>query len=234
MLDVVCSFHALGGLFFENVIDGRVEQGTVAGEVNAPRIRLTIDQIQPARAIRVFADQLDLPAQRRITSSKLSIGHAVNVADRLEPFDRADDLAARDARAFRLLPLHFDNLAKHARCKFREPNPPAVALDARQPEVRRAVETVHREVRDEIGAFVEGGHGRWRANIEHPASNIQHRMVWARLGSGGKSQSVCARYSITSRQLGFSSTQSQHALSTTSPAPSRIQRQASQSVMRRA
>src|SRR6266480_501939 len=111
-------------LFGEDPVNRGIEEIAVSFDVDAFGVGSALYHVKPAGAIRLFSNEFDVVTQSGVAAAERSIRDAINIRDRFETFDRADDLTGVNGRARVFFPLMIDDLAEHSRGEFRESNPP--------------------------------------------------------------------------------------------------------------
>jgi cysteine desulfurase len=156
----------LGLLFFQDAIDRGIEKPAIGLDIDAPGIGRAFHRVQPALAERIFTDECDFFAQHGISPREFPVGDAVDVRDRLESLDGAENVARFHRIADLLLKLVIHHFTEHPRGKFRVADPTDPLHFRRDPEMRGAVKIAEREVRDEVRAFVENCGSRFHGQLE--------------------------------------------------------------------
>jgi hypothetical protein len=151
-------------LLLEHFVDGLVEDSGVALGVYAFVIERAARLIKPAGGVRFFVNERDVCLQLGVRANKFPRAKSIHIRDRFEAFDPSENLPRFNRRAGLHLKTVVHHIAQHPRGEFREPNPPHAALAPPRPEMRRAVNAIHRQARRKMDALEEerftwGSHG---------------------------------------------------------------------------
>src|SRR5260221_8507035 len=95
---LLISFGLVTFLLFQDSINRLVEHGLIGLNVHALRVGLAAHLVKPAGAIRILVNKGDSLLQDGIRLGKISFEYAINVRNRLEALDPADDLSAGHRR----------------------------------------------------------------------------------------------------------------------------------------
>src|ERR1043166_4357611 len=74
-----CSLDRFSLLTRQDSVNGLVEQVTVGLHVEASRVRLAFDLVEPARGVGSLGDLLDFLPEHRIAAGKLAAGDAEQI-----------------------------------------------------------------------------------------------------------------------------------------------------------
>lgn len=131
-------------LFFEHAVDSCVEQATITIDIQRAGIRFTGEFVEPPVIVGFFNQLGERGRQSRIATRELPGADTINVADGLESFDRAEDVARLDRRSVRALKPNIHQLTEHSQRELCVTHPPPVPARIiarpRQPAVRVSVE----------------------------------------------------------------------------------------------
>jgi hypothetical protein len=122
-------------LLREHVVNGGVQKIHVLLRGHAVLIRFAGGAIKPASTIRIGVYLVELSLERGIAAAKHTLNHAIDIADRFEAFDPAEDRTRLDLGSDRNVEALVNQIAEHADRKFRETDPPRAIGVMNQPVV---------------------------------------------------------------------------------------------------
>src|SRR5262245_19613956 len=132
-------------------VDDLVEHARVAGRVARVRVGRAFHPIQPAVAVPVAIDYVDVLLEHGVRLDEPAADHTVQVAAGLEPLEPPDLVAQAHLVSGPDLESDVDDVAEHPRGKLRQPDTPDAGAVLLHPEVRWRIQPIRGQPRGKPG-----------------------------------------------------------------------------------